>query len=45
LKTIELIQSINGTRGDVTLWKFKANSQYTLLHGYTASISMIFYNC
>jgi hypothetical protein len=45
LKTIELIQSINSTQGDVTLWKFKANSQYTLLHCYTASISMIFNNC
>ncbi len=45
LKTIELSQSIIGTRGDVTLWKFKANSHYTRLHCYTASISMIFYDC
>ncbi len=41
-KTIKLIQSIDRTQGNVTLWKFNENSWCILLPCYTASISMLF---
>ncbi len=45
IDSIDRRKSTENERDDVTLWKFNENTQYFLLHCYTASISMLFNNC